>query len=126
MIIYPYIKMSSKKIQKYRIELLRREQERSRILSELVSVKRMLNGSYAMIYTKCGKENCRCKNEKGHPHSRITWSQKGTGFTRKVPLDQIAWVQKVTQNYRNFRSLRRQLNSLELDSKKLLDKIENG
>ena len=117
--------MSSKKIQQYRKKLLRVERERSRILSELLSVKSMLKGSYALIYTKCGKDNCWCKNEKGHPHSRITWSQKGKGFTRRVPLDQIAWVQEVTKNYRNFRSLRRKLNSLALDSKKLLDKIEN-
>lgn len=116
--------MSSKKMQRTRKDLQRAEQERSRILSELLRVESMLRGSYALIYTKCGKDNCWCKNGKGHPHSRITWCQKGQGVTRKVPPDQIAWVREVTENYRNFRSLRRRLLRLQADSKKFLDQIE--
>ena len=116
--------MSSKKMQRTRKDLQRAEQERSRILSELLRVESMLRGSYALIYTKCGKDNCWCKDGKGHPHSRITWCQKGQGVTRKVPPDQIAWVREVTENYRNFRSLRRRLLRLQADSKKFLDQIE--
>ena len=116
--------MSSKKMQRTRKDLQRAEQERSRILSELLRVESMLRGSYALIYTKCGKDNCWCKDGKGHPHSRITWCQKGQGITRKVPPDQIAWVREVTENYRNFRSLRRRLLRLQADSKKFLDQIE--
>ena len=117
--------MSSKKMQRTRKDLQRAEQERSQILSELLRMESLLRGSYALIHTKCGRDNCWCKDGKGHPHSRITWCQKGQGFTRKVPPDQIAWVREVTENYRNFRALRRRLLRLQADSKKLLDQIEN-
>ena len=120
------IKMSSKIIQNNRKNLLRAERERSRLLSELLDVRIMLRGSYALVYTKCGKDTCRCKQGKGHPHPRISWSEKGKGITRKVPRDQIAWVREVTENYREFRSLRRSLISLEAESKKLLDDLENA
>jgi len=119
------IKMSSTKTQTTRKKLRRAERERARILSELLGVSSMLRGSYARVYTKCGKDNCWCKDGKGHPHSRITWSQRGQGFTRKVPPEEVAWVREVTENYRNFRSLRRRLLRLQADGKELLDKIEN-
>lgn len=118
--------MSSKKIQNIRKKLLSAERERSCILSELLNVRIMLRGSYALVYTKCGKDTCWCKQGNGHPHPRITWSEKRQGITRKVPRDQIAWVRQVTDNYRQFRSLRRKLISLEVESKKLLDDLENS
>jgi len=117
--------MSSKKSNKNRKKLLISEKQRKLILSKLLDVDTMLRGSYAPIYTKCGKANCWCKNQKGHSHSRITWSEKGQPVTRKVPHEYIAWIREVTKNYRQFRSLRRKLVSLEAESKKLLDILEN-
>ena len=101
------------------------EHQRTRILSDLLRMRAILRGSYARVLTKCGRDNCWCKEGEGHPHSRITWKEKGKDFTRKVPADQIAWVQKMTENYRTFRSLRRTLLQLEAESKKCLDEIEN-
>ncbi len=117
--------MSSKNIKEIKKDLLKVEKERSRILAELLSVRSMLRGSYAVVLTKCGKDTCRCKEGKGHPHARITWTEKGKGTTRKVPSDQIPWVQDVTENYQHFRSLRRKLVRLEAKSKKLFDDVEN-
>jgi len=114
--------MSSAKTRK---KLLSIEKRRGLILSKLFEVGRMLRGSYALVYTKCGKDNCWCKDEKGHPHPRITWSEKGRAMTRKVPREHIAWIRKVTDNYRKFRSLRRKLVGLEYETKKLLDILEN-
>ena len=113
--------MSSKK---YRKKLLRAEEQRRLIVSKLLDVDMMLRGSYALIYTKCGKDNCRCKDKAGHPHSRITWSEQGQGVTRKVPREYIDWIQEATNNYRQFRSLRKNLVSLEAETKRLLDAHE--
>ena len=121
MYILYYIKVSSKK---YRKKLLRTEDERSLIISKLMDVDVMLRGSYALIYTKCGKDNCRCKDKAGHPHSRITWSEQGQGVTRKVPREYIDWIKEVTNNYRQFRLLRKKLVSLEAETKRLLDAYE--
>lgn len=42
-------------------------------------------------------------------------------MTRKVPHDQIAWVQNVTARYRHFRALRRELTDLAAQTEQLLD-----
>jgi hypothetical protein len=42
-------------------------------------------------------------------------------MTRKVPPDEIAWVQEVTDRYRHFRSLRRKLIDLAAETEKFLD-----
>ena len=115
------IKMSRPQSENIRKNLLAVEKRRSRILSELRSIRAMLRGSYALVYTKCGKDNCWCKEGKGHGHARLSWSDKGRGMTRKVPRDQIAWVQEVTDRYRHFRSLRRKLSDLAAEGEELLD-----
>jgi hypothetical protein len=117
--------MSSTKRQRLEKALRDLERQRTRILSDLLATRAILRGSYARIYTKCGKDNCWCKEGKGHPHSRITWSEDGQGFTRKVPSDQVDWVREMTESYRTFRALRRELASLEKQGKRLLDAWED-
>jgi len=115
------INMSSRQSENLRRALLTVEERRSGILSELLSIRTMLRGSYALVYTKCGKDNCWCKEGKGHGHARLSWSEKGRGMTRKVPHDQIAWVQEVTDRYRHFRSLRRKLTELAAETEHRLE-----
>ncbi|MFZ4572618.1 MAG: DUF6788 family protein [Bacteroidales bacterium] len=101
------------------------EKQRQQTLSELFDLDDLVRGSLATVYTKCGKDNCRCKNGKGHPHARISWSEKGQGFTRKVPKDEIIWCQEKTENYRKFRSLKSKFNNLETNTKNLLNDLED-
>ena len=108
-----------------RESILRLEQQRSQALSDLLDIRVMMRGSYGVVYTKCGKENCRCKKDKGHPHPRISWTENGIGVTRKVPQENIPWVQQVTESYRRFRKLRRRLVELESQIKELLDARQN-
>ncbi len=115
------IKMSRPQSENIRRKLLAVEKRRSRILSELRGIRAMLRGSYALVYTKCGKDNCWCKEGRGHGHARLSWSERGRGMTRKVPHDQIAWVQEVTARYRRFRALRRELTGLSAETEQLLD-----
>ena len=108
-----------------RKKIQRLELHRARVVSELLKVRVMLRGSFAVVHTKCGKPNCWCKDQKGHPHARLTWSEQGRPVTRKVPRNNTSWILKVTEDYRRFRSLRRQLNELEVKIKQLLDEFEN-
>lgn len=114
------IKMSRRQNENAR-KLRAVEKHRSRILSELLRIRAMLRGSYALVHTKCGKDNCWCKEGKGHGHARLSWSEKGRGMTRKVPRNQIAWVEEVTDRYRHFRSLRRKLTDLAAETEQFLD-----
>jgi hypothetical protein len=112
--------MSSKK------RIKNAEKKRQSIISTLLDASSMLRGSYALVHTKCGRDNCWCnQEEKGHPHSRITWSEQGQGVTRKVPSEDIAWIQEVTSNYKEFRRLRRELLQLEDQIKMLFDAFED-
>lgn len=112
--------MSSKK------KIRNAEKKRQSIISALLDVSSMVRGSYALVHTKCGRRNCWCSQEKeGHPHSRITWSEQGQSVTRKVPSEDIDWIQEVTSNYKDFRRLRRELLQLENQIRRLLDAYES-
>ncbi len=112
--------MSNKKM------IINAEKKRQNIMSKLLDASRLLRGSYALVHTKCGRDNCWCKGAKsGHPHSRITWSEEGQGVTRKVPSEDQAWIQEVTGNYKDFRRLRREMTELEKQIKTSLDGFEN-
>lgn len=100
------------------------EAERARVLDQLRNAPRMMRGSYARVYTKCGKKNCHCQKGQGHPHSRITWSENGKGRTRKIPVDQIESVSELTRNYRAFKATRKELADLESRERELLDQLE--
>lgn len=117
--------MSRPNAKKIRKKIGQLEKSRRHILSTLLKEIAMLRGSYALVYTKCGRENCHCRNGPGHSHPRITWREKGQGVTRKIPPDQIQWIQRVTEQYRKFRSMRRELPQIDAECKKLLDEYED-
>jgi hypothetical protein len=107
-----------------RKKILAAEARRRNLFRQLLGPVEILRGSYALVYTKCGRSNCWCSTGKGHPHPRITWKQCGQGTTRKVPRDQIDWIQKVTANYRRFRLQRREIVAIEATLQELLDQHE--
>ena len=46
------------------------------------------------------------------------------GVRRKVPPDQIDHIRELTDNYRQFRSLRRKIAALQTEMRPLLDDLE--
>jgi hypothetical protein len=97
------------------------------LIKQLLQDQQILRGSFYRVYTRCGRANCWCAQErKGHVHTRLTWSEEGTRRTRKVPTEQIQRVIELTQNYRQFRSQRRKLTALEARVKDLLDQYERA
>lgn len=115
--------MSSKKNNKIKKKIRDLENRRQKIIKELLSFDELLRGSAATVYTKCGRDNCWCKAGKGHPHTRITWTEKSKGYTRKLPKKELLWIKQVTDNYRRFQSLRRNLKKLEDQAKELQKKL---
>lgn len=117
--------MSSKIIIKLQKNIQDLETQRREIITEMLGLDQILRGACATVHTRCGIESCkRCKS-KGHPHTRLSWSEKGEGYTRKVPKDEIPWVLETTKHYKRFRELRRQLKKQELKTKVLVGKLED-
>ena len=79
------------------------EKKRAYALDKMLSVNLMAPGSYGKVYCRCGKKNCRCYSGKGHPYSRITFSEDGRSRTKAIHENNIGWIKKVTQNYRDFK-----------------------
>jgi len=97
------------------------------LLEQLLGLPAGLRGTFSRIYTRCGKPTCWCTHEPmGHPHTRITWSENGKLTTRKVPADQTQTVINLTNNYRRFRSLRRQRRAAQAEMAGWLDQYEQS
>ena len=107
--------------------LLRLLSERQRLLRQMLRSQRMLRGSFHQVYTRCGKSNCWCaKAKKGHPHSRLTWSEEGAMMTRKVGVLEQQAVIKLTGAYKRFCEQRQQLGALDQQIQDRLDDYEKA
>jgi hypothetical protein len=100
------------------------QKRRDQLLRELFAVHLMIPGSFNEVYRRCGKPNCWCHDQVGHPLKRITWSEKGGVRSKAIPEQDVEWVEKATSNYREFRSKRREILELEKDLKAILDEYE--
>jgi hypothetical protein len=112
--------MSTKIFQKIK----EKEKKRQELLSELIESQTMVRGSFCQIFVRCGREACWCNKEKGHPHKRMSMRENGRNFSRAVPIEDHAWIEEMTNNYRAYRKKRRHLIKLEQEIKELLDQYE--
>ena len=95
------------------------------LLKKLLNEALMVPGTYGEVFVKCGKENCWCKEKKGHLFRRITWSENGVSKTKSIPEKDIPWIIEATRNYRIFRKMKRELLALESKIKLELHVWEN-
>ena len=96
-----------------------------RLLKQILRHRALLRGSFHQVFTRCGKASCWCaKADKGHAHTRLTWSQEGTMMTRKVGATERPTVIKLTARYKQFCTQRRQLTELESQIQNHLDQHE--
>ena len=107
---------------KYREKIVDLQRHQKILIDELLKIRPILKGTVNQVYTRCGKPNCWCADSSGgHSHIRISWNQNRKTFTRKIPADKLSRVRNLTDNYRHFRSLRRQLSELNKQIKQALD-----
>ena len=100
------------------------EKERQELIVCLLNSEKMVRGTFCEIYVKCGKENCWCKEGKGHPHRRMSFREEGKSHQRAVPKEEYEWIEDMTNRFREFRQMRRELIKLEKIMKDLLDEYE--
>lgn len=97
------------------------EKRKAYALDRMLSVKLMAPGSYRKVYCRCGKVNCWCYSGKGHPYSRITFSEDGRSRTKSINENNIGWIKKVTKNYRDFKEGIKKIKEYDVRLLKLLD-----
>ena len=100
------------------------EKRRARLVVHLVQTAVMIRGSFYETFRKCGKQNCWCAEERGHPSCRVTWTENGQSKTKAVPADDISWTESMTENYRAFREVRQKLRAAERKLNTLLNHWE--
>ncbi|HDL63751.1 MAG TPA: hypothetical protein ENH12_00005 [Proteobacteria bacterium] len=107
---------------KYKEEIEDLQKHQDKLIGELLKIRPILKGTVNQVYTRCGKPNCWCADGPGgHAHIRISWNQNSKTVTRKIPADKLSRVRNLTDNYRHFRSLRRQLSELNKQVKQALN-----
>jgi len=96
------------------------EQRRAQILGGLLVPEPLLKGGLSLVKRTCGKPNCHCATEPGHPVWVFT-SGRGTQrrgqVVRQADVDQVR--QRVT-TYRLFRAAIRELEAITQEQKDLL------
>jgi hypothetical protein len=98
-----------------------------RLLRQILRQEQMLRGSFHQVYTRCGKDNCWCaKAKKGHPHTRLTWTEEGLMMTRKVRASERKVVLKLTDAYKQFCEQREELTALHQQIQERLDAYEKS
>ena len=97
------------------------EKKKAYALDRMLSEKLMAPGSYRKVYCRCGKVNCWCYKSKGHPYSRITFSEDGRSRTKAIHENNIGWIKKVTKNYRDFKEGIKKIKEYDARLLKLLD-----
>ena len=98
-----------------------------RLLRQILRHQQMLRGSFHQVYTRCGKANCWCAQaKKGHPHTRLTWTEDGLMVTRKVGVSERKAVATLTDAYKMFGEQRRELTALHQRIQDRLDDYEKA
>ncbi len=81
------------------------ERKRSDLLGEIKNLGDMRRGSIVEAYGKCGKKNCICMRQVGHPgHGpRYLWSTtiKGKSYSKSLKLG--AEMEKIRQEISSYR-----------------------
>ena len=54
----------------------------------------------------------------------MSWREDGKGLSRAVPKEEYDWIEEMTENYRTFKKIRRELRDLEKELELLLDTYE--
>src|SRR5271157_5494454 len=94
------------------------------LLESFLGREPLLPGSMYTLRRRCGKPTCHCA--RGELHASTVLSYRGQGRPQNItpPPEQIPAVQKLTDDYRQFRQARTHLLRLQQQVLKLIDGIE--
>lgn len=115
---------SRKKLDKTKKDVLAIEKERRRQISIFLRDGSLVEGSYTEYLGRCGRDNCRCKEEPCHFITKISWYENGKNKKNKiVRVEDREWVKKKTKDYQNHKKALGHLIKLNDEEKKALQRI---
>jgi hypothetical protein len=111
-------------LSRVRQKISRLRKKREVLETKILNTGNLLKASYYERFITCGKQNCKCKQ--GEKHGPIPWV---TGYKGKktvstsVPIENVARVKKMTQNYKDFRNAQKEIEDINKEINKLIQKI---
>ncbi len=64
-----------------------------------------LPGSLAQTHRRCGKSNCHCAEEKGHPVWSLTFMMGGKKRVERIPDEWVDYVRRRIEEGREFKEV---------------------
>jgi len=110
----------------FRRQLHELQQQLPLLLESFLGREPLLPGSMYTLRRRCGKPTCHCA--RGELHASTVLSYRGQGRPQNIspPPEQVSAVQKLTDDYRQFRQARSQLLRLQRQIVELIDGIETA
>ena len=96
------------------------------LVRKLCKEKLLLKGTYTYVMKKCANPKCSCHQKPKHPIHRITWIEKGKGYTLSLQNLNLKAALKYNKNYLEFRKTRLEMASLQKLLNKLLAQQEHA
>ena len=108
----------------FRRQLHELQQQLPALLQSFLGREPLLPGSMYTLRRRCGKPTCHCA--RGELHASTVLSYRGQGRPQNItpPPEQVSTVQKLTDDYRQFRQARSRLLRLQRQIVELVDGIE--
>ena len=108
----------------FRRQLLELQQQLPVLLESFLGREPLLPGSMYTLRRRCGKPTCHCA--RGELHASTVLSYRGQGRPQNItpPPEQVSAVQRLTDDYRQFRQARTQLLRLQRQVVEFIDGIE--
>lgn len=113
----------AKNLQKARDELRNLHAERNRLLRIFYRDKKLVAGSYAEVFIRCGKPTCHCHEEGGHFATRLSRWVNGKLKAKIVCVVDRGWVKSASDQYKAHKNALKKLRTLHKDELEILNRI---
>lgn len=87
-------------------------QKKYKLIRKYGLPENLLGGSLTCTQRKCGKPSCHCASGDGHPQWIYTFSLNGIKQTRTVPKKDVALLQSLVEQGREYHNAVRKLFSI--------------
>ena len=101
-----------KKLQTIVKKLHQLQTERDHVLSLFSREEKLVAGTYAEIFVRCGKPTCYCQEQGGHPATRLSRWVEGKLKTKIVRVADREWVKKASEQYKTHKNALKHLSIL--------------
>jgi hypothetical protein len=89
--------------------------ERARLLLELATLSRLLQGSWVERYSVCSRVNCKCHSGDRHgPRHYLVVNEDGQQRPKYVPNSQVEAAMEGLEQYRRLREITERITQLNL------------